>query len=283
MARVSATTPPDTIPIEGNARVEGKAGGLTVSWASFGPVTDAHFAGAEAPQRVLLADDGQMRTMAWTLAQVADGLAKQGQRFRFHADERPGHPDQLVAAVLEPAGLTETDRFVQLRCKVAAPADAAPAEDGDPEIAILDVITDNAPWLDLYREVLEPLPQRGVTTEAGVRRQVEDTALARPLFLGVADPAEPGRLVAAITATAVASGPGAPPVGELSLVAVRDDRRRQGLGSALVAAALRHLADAGVRTALTYVDAGNESALAFFTQTGFQERGARVYYEPRAR
>ena len=37
-------TPPDTIPIEGNARVEGKAGGLTMSWASFGPVTDAHFA-----------------------------------------------------------------------------------------------------------------------------------------------------------------------------------------------------------------------------------------------
>ena len=277
-------TPPDTIPIEGNARVEGKAGGLTVSWASFGPVTDAHFAAAEAPQRVLLADDGQMRTMAWTLAQVADGLAKQGQRFRFHTDERPGHADQLVAAILEPAGLTETERFVQLRCKVAAPADATPEADGDlPEIAILDVITDNAPWLDLYRELLAPLPQRGVTTEAGVRRQVEDTALARPLFLGVADPADPARLVAAITATAVASSPGAPPVGELSLVAVRPEWRRRGLGAALVAAALAHLADAGVRTALTYVDAGNESALAFFAQAGFQERGARVYYEPQDR
>ena len=60
-------TPPDTIPIEGNARVEGKAGGLTVSWASFGPVTDAHFAAAEAPQRVLLADDGQMRTTVETI------------------------------------------------------------------------------------------------------------------------------------------------------------------------------------------------------------------------
>lgn len=271
---------PDTIPIEGNARVEGKAGGLTMSWASFGAVTDAHFAAPEAPLRLLLADDGQMRTMAWTLAQVADGLARQGQRFRFHSDERPGHPDQLVTAVLEPAGLAETERYVLMRSKVAVPDEGSAGADTDgPEVAILDVITDNAPWLDLYRDVLASIPQRGLTTEDGVRRQVEDTAMARPLFLGMNDPDEPERLVGAVTATAVASTPGAPPVGELSLLAVRTDWRRRGLGTALVRTALGHLADAGVRTAITYVDADNQAALAFFGRRGFQERGARVYYE----
>lgn len=276
---MNAVELPDTIPTEGNARVEGDIAGVTVTWSSFGGVTDAHLAAAEAPQQVLLTDKGLVATMAWTLAQVADRLAGQGQHFRLYADERPGRPDHLAVAVVDAAGMAEAGRFVLLRGKVAEP-EAAGADGAvtDPDVAVLDVVTDNGPWLDLYREALASLPQRGMTTEAGVRRQVEDPALARPLFLGISDPADPTRLVAAITAAAVASAPGAPPVGELSLLAVREDHRRRGLGSRLVAAALGHLADAGVRTAFTYVDDGNDAATAFFEAAGFKERGARVYF-----
>ena len=274
------STTPDTIPIEGNARVEGQAGGITISWVTFGSVTDAHVGAVDAPKNILLTDKGQVRTTAWTLTQVADGLAEKGQSFSFHADHRPGHPDELSMAIVDAAEMVERERFVQLRCKVGGEGvtngSSAP---GLPEVSILDIASDFPAWMDLYASTLDGKPQRGITTVAGVRRQVEEASMARPLFLGARDPEDPQSLVGAVVATAVASGEGAPPVGELFVLAVREPWRRRGLGKALMAAALGHLADAGVRTAIAYVDSGNDEALAFFKGAGFNERGARVYYE----
>lgn len=277
---VSTITPSGTIPLDGSARVEGDAGGMNISWASYGSFTDCWIAGTDAPHHVVVADEGQVRTMAWTLSQVAAGLSSQGQQFRFYSDERPEHPDPLALALAEPAGLVAGERFIQLRAKLDAATAASSSEDTD--VVSIDVISDNGPWLDLYRETLADQPQRGVTTEDGVRRRVEDATLGRPLFLGIEDPDQAGRLIGAVTATATASGPDAPVVGEISTLTVRDGHRRSGVGARLLNEAHRLLAAAGARTVLAFVDEGNQDALDFFRAAGYKPRAVRVHFIPAA-
>src|SRR5690606_33650793 len=112
-APVNSPTPPESIPLDGDARVEGAAGHVTLRWYTFGDVTEGFIADMGAPNQRLAADPGLVKSMGWTLTQVAEGLAKAGQRFSFYSDERPGHQDHLVTFVAAEAGLEVSDRFLQ--------------------------------------------------------------------------------------------------------------------------------------------------------------------------
>ncbi|CAN5217869.1 mycothiol synthase [soil metagenome] len=62
-----------------------------------------------------------------------------------------------------------------------------------------------------------------------------------------------------------------PPLGEVYVVGVDPSAQGIGLGAALTARGLRHLAEAGLRNVILYVEADNEPALATYHRLGFTE------------
>jgi GNAT superfamily N-acetyltransferase len=90
----------------------------------------------------------------------------------------------------------------------------------------------------------------------------------------------PARLLADARIVALVATSGERPVGlvrldcgpdriaEITLV-VDPDRRRGGQGRSMFIAALEHARRAGIRRIVAWVDLGNEAALAFFGEMGF--------------
>lgn len=66
--------------------------------------------------------------------------------------------------------------------------------------------------------------------------------------------------------------PACPDEGELYVVAVQPSAQGRGLGRRVVDAALHSLQEAGCRTAVLYVDAGNTAAVRLYAAAGFSPR-----------
>lgn len=67
-------------------------------------------------------------------------------------------------------------------------------------------------------------------------------------------------------------------LGEVYVVGIRPDAQGGGLGKALTATGLRHLAAQGVPTAMLYVDADNTAALRVYEQLGFVTHEVDLMY-----
>lgn len=71
---------------------------------------------------------------------------------------------------------------------------------------------------------------------------------------------------------------GEPAVGEVYVVGVDPDRHGGGLGTALTARGLRHMAESGVDVVDLYVEGDNDPALAVYRRLGFVEHARDVLY-----
>ncbi|MET9483182.1 mycothiol synthase [Streptomyces sp. NPDC006638] len=67
-------------------------------------------------------------------------------------------------------------------------------------------------------------------------------------------------------------------LGEVYVVGIRPDAQGGGLGRALTAIGLRHLAEAGLPTAMLYVDADNTAAVTVYERLGFVTHEVDLMY-----
>ncbi|NEA44844.1 mycothiol synthase, partial [Streptomyces sp. SID10815] len=139
-----------------------------------------------------------------------------------------------------------------------------------PEAALPEGVTvrafvpgqDDAAWLAVNAEAFAHHPEQGSLTQ----RDLDDRE-AQPWF----DPAgfflaeRAGRLVGFHWTKVHAEER----LGEVYVVGVRPGAQGGGLGKALTVIGLRHLADAGLPTAMLYVDADNKAAVTVYERLGF--------------
>ncbi|MFI2642620.1 mycothiol synthase [Streptomyces sp. NPDC018610] len=121
---------------------------------------------------------------------------------------------------------------------------------------------DDAAWLAVNAEAFAHHPEQGSLTQ----RDLDDRK-AQPWF----DPSgfflaeRAGRLVGYHWTKVHAEER----LGEVYVLGVRPGAQGGGLGKALTVTGLRHLAEAGLPTAMLYVDADNKAAVAVYERLGF--------------
>ncbi|MEV5982692.1 mycothiol synthase [Streptomyces sp. NPDC052114] len=130
---------------------------------------------------------------------------------------------------------------------------------------------DDAAWLAVNAEAFAHHPEQGSLTQ----RDLDDRK-AEPWF----DPAgfflaeKDGELVG-FHWTKVHAAEG---LGEVYVVGVRPGAQGGGLGKALTTVGLRHLAQAGLPTAMLYVDADNKAAVSVYERLGFVTHETDLMY-----
>ncbi|MEV7418732.1 mycothiol synthase [Streptomyces sp. NPDC089919] len=193
-------------------------------------------------------------------------LAASGKRLRVWAHGGKSAARHLAQVL----GLTLFRELRQLRRPLGEPI----AEPAFPEGVTVRTFVpgqDDAAWLAANAEAFAHHPEQG----ALVQRDLDDRKAqpwfdAKGFFLAERD----GQLVGFHWTKVHA----AERLGEVYVVGVRPGAQGGGLGKALTAVGLRHLAAAGLPTAMLYVDADNPAALAVYERLGFTTHEVDLMY-----
>jgi mycothiol synthase len=248
------------------------------------PLGEATWRDLEAPgpeSFVVLDDDVVLHAMRnrarWTLGVIPGGPIGPAIGATLAAiDARGGgavtlwvngadRPDRAadVGAILD-AGLVRTRCL--LRLEVDLPIEPRPSPPGV-AIGAFDAEADTAAWLSVNNRAFVEHPEQGGWDEEtfGSRRA---EAWFRPEDLRIAR--LDGRVVASCW-TKRTDDPGRPPIGEIYVVGVDPGAQGIGLGPAIVAEGLDHLARrCGAAIGMLYVDATNAAAVALYDRLGFR-------------
>ncbi|MHB8375691.1 MAG: mycothiol synthase [Dehalococcoidia bacterium] len=172
-------------------------------------------------------------------------------------------------------GFTPARRLYHLHRHAGGPADAP---DGPPlpgaRIRPFRPGADDQPWLALNNRIFAAHPENGAWTLDDLRARIAqpwfeprdfllleaDAGLAGFCWVKVEQRGDEGR------------------VGEIYVIGVAPEQRGRGFARYLLAAAMRHMATRGARTAAIYVDATNLAALALYEAAGFHRHHVDVCY-----
>ncbi|QTD99405.1 mycothiol synthase [Streptomyces cyanogenus] len=194
-------------------------------------------------------------------------LAASGKRLRVWA--HGGHPAaRHLAQVL---GLTLFRELRQMRLPLAGLELPEPTLPEGVTVRTFVPGKDDAAWLEVNAAAFAHHPEQGSLT----RRDLDDRK-AQPWF----DPAgfflaeRRGELIG-FHWTKVHAEEG---LGEVYVLGVRPGEQGGGLGKALTAVGLRHLAAQQVPTAMLYVDADNKAAVSVYERLGFTVHETDLMY-----
>ncbi|MFM9368006.1 mycothiol synthase [Streptomyces sp. Da 82-17] len=195
-------------------------------------------------------------------------LAASGKRLRVWA--HGGHSAaRHLAQVL---GLTLFRELRQMRRPLSPDAIAEPALPAGVTVRTFVPGEDDARWLAANAEAFAHHPEQGALTQ----RDLDDRK-AEPWFdpagFFLAENAE-GELLGFHWTKVHAEER----LGEVYVVGVRPAAQGTGLGKALTAIGLRHLAAAGLPTAMLYVDADNKAAVSVYERLGFSTHETDLMY-----
>ncbi|WP_060178904.1 mycothiol synthase [Streptomyces sp. IMTB 1903] len=233
--------------------------------AAYGQLEDTDPVEAPAAELVVhpaLRGRGHGRAMGMAL------LAASGKRLRVWAHGGKSAARHLAQVL----GLTLFRELRQLRRPLA---EGAPLPDPvlPPGVAVRTFLpgTDDAAWLAANAAAFAHHPEQGSLTQRDLDDRIAQPWFdAKGFFLAERD----GELVGFHWTKVHA----AEQLGEVYVVGVLPGAQGGGLGKALTAIGLQHLAALGLPTAMLYVDADNPAALAVYEGLGFTTHEVDLMY-----
>lgn len=229
-------------------------------------------------------DGADVEAVTDALADLAGHPDLAGATVTLAAD----HPAQelypLPEAVARAAGLHHHRDLLQLRRHLPVPPEH-PVRRRAPVVAVRPFdpspsAGDGAAWVRANNRAFAHHPDQGDETETTLAARLAEPWFDPAGFLVVDDPDRPGELAGSCW-TKVHPPQGAEPaLGEIYVIGVDPSQQGSGLGAALVLAGLDHLAERGLATAVLFVEADNEPALALYDRLGFAVHARRRVYAP---
>ncbi|MGW6685823.1 mycothiol synthase [Streptomyces sp. NPDC054961] len=197
-------------------------------------------------------------------------LAASGKRIRVWAHGGKSAARHLAQVL----GLTLFRELRQLRRPLSGP-DAPPLPEAvlPPGVTVRTFVpgTDDAAWLAANAAAFAHHPEQGSLVQRDLNDRIAQPWFdAKGFFLAERD----GELVGFHWTKIHAEQQ----LGEVYVVGVRPGAQGGGLGKALTAIGLRHLAAAGLPTAMLYVDADNPAALSVYASLGFTTHETDLMY-----
>lgn len=194
-------------------------------------------------------------------------LATTGKRLRVWAHGGKSAARHLAQVL----GLALFRELRQLRRPLDQPAVAEPVLPPGVTVRTFVPGQDDAAWLAVNRAAFAHHPEQGSLTQRDLDdRKAEPWFDPKGFFLAERD----GELIGFHWTKVHAEER----LGEVYVVGVLPDAQGGGLGKALTAIGLRHLAGEGLPTAMLYVDADNTAAVTVYERMGFTTHEVDLMY-----
>lgn len=212
---------------------------------------------------------------------VATAIAGQLRGLVDGTVEAWAHGDQPAARRLaELHGLTAVRELLQLKRTVAGAQDV-PLEVSLPEgveIRAFEVGRDEQSWLRVNSRAFAQHPEQGRLTLSDLQQREGESWFDPAGFLLAVTTEDPDRVVGFHWTKVHPGGEGAADLGEVYAVGVDPEQQGGGLGRALTAAGINHLAEEGLEEVMLYVDADNTAAVSLYESLGFERWHVDVMY-----
>lgn len=202
-------------------------------------------------------------------ARAGDG----GARFWSHGN------DPAAAVVAERLGLRRVRELRRMRGELTGLRLGEPALPDGARIRAFSPGADEPGVVRVNARAFSAHAEQGSMTEADVRADENEGWFDPAGFLLAVD-AEDRLLGFHWTKVhqGVVADPSGRPMGEVYVIGVDPDAHGRGLGTALLAAGLRHLRQAGLAQAMLYVESDNAAAIRMYESFGFRHWDSDVQY-----
>lgn len=188
-----------------------------------------------------------------------------------HVDWWIDRPTDEHDAAAAGAGMTRSRTLLEMR----RPLPLDPDERTHLRTRTFSVGVDDAEWLRVNARAFA-----GHGEQSGWTQETLDQRLAEEWF----DPNDfrvhdrDGRIAGFCWTKVHPATADGPALGEIYVIAVDPDFHGLGLGRALTLAGLEHLESAGLETAMLWVDAANDAAVALYRRLGFELHATKAAY-----
>lgn len=199
-------------------------------------------------------------------------MAASGKRMRVWAHGGKSAARHLAQVL----GLTMFRELRQLRRSLSPPEIAEPQWPAGVTVRTFTPGQDDAAWLAVNAAAFAHHPEQGAVTQRDLDdRKAEPWFDPKGFFLAEREGSDGSAELLGFHWTKVHAEE---QLGEVYVVGIRPEAQGGGLGKALTAIGLRHLAAEGLPTAMLYVDADNIAALTVYERLGFSTYEVDLMY-----